>query len=144
MQCVAVCHAEAAHQQMLAVALMYSDGSDFQPFDVLNFEAAESSAEVGDCSIDNPCPPNNFCNFDGGSSGRCEACTDCGAPDGCFDCGLPDAGAADCRDMCTGTYLDGDRVLCSLTNVCPIGHFCNFDHGYETVSYTHLTLPTKA
>ena len=136
-QCVAVCHSEEAHQQMLAVALQYDDINDsegFQNFDILNFENAESSAEIGACSIDNPCPPNNFCNFDDGDEGRCEACVGCDAPVGCGDCGLPVAGAADCADMCTGDR--NGRIMCSYpNNPCPDAQFCNFDHGGDIGGY---------
>ena len=45
-----------------------------------------------------------FCNFDGGETGFCEMCLDCGVPDdswaGCTECGLPGAGAADCTASC--------------------------------------------
>ena len=52
------------------------------------------------CSVENPCPAGSFCNFDGGDSGRCEMCSDCGGLSGCYDCGLPTAGGDDCMAAC--------------------------------------------
>ena len=53
------------------------------------------------CTIAGPCADGFFCNFDGGTTGRCEACDDCdGYNGGCGSCGLPAEGAADCSAMC--------------------------------------------
>jgi hypothetical protein len=142
-QCVQISHSEEGHQQMLNVLLQYTSGCDtvaanctWTTFDVLEFSAG-AGQEVGACSIYNPCPTGAFCNFDGGNTGRCEACGDCGAPDGCDTCGLPSAGAADCTDACssspqgqhglhTGSYCDADST-------CPPGMFCNFDGDVQGV-----------
>ena len=104
--CVEVCHSEAGHQQMLTVLLQYSadSGNSWDTFDVLQFENdSGSDSSTSGCSVDDPCPWGGFCNFDGGDTGRCEACGDCGGPDvdACNDCGLPTAGAADCVSACT-------------------------------------------
>jgi len=66
-----------------------------------------------------------FCNFDGGETGFCEMCLDCGVPDdswaGCTSCGLPGAGAADCTASCNA---DPDIMYSSewrITNGDTIG-----------------------
>ena len=57
------------------------------------------TAAKGSCTNENPCSGNQFCNFDDGSSGKCERCSDC-APQ-CGMCGLPDKGVDDCFNWCT-------------------------------------------
>ena len=44
----------------------------------------------------------SFCNFDFGSTGTCEDCSEFSERDACFDDGLPMAGANDCAQRCFG------------------------------------------
>lgn len=73
--------------------------------------------------IDPPCSEvGQFCNFDAGLHGFCEACTE--HPDACDDLGLPESGTVDCTSRCAVPKE------CSNTNPCTEGYyFCNFDYG---------------
>jgi hypothetical protein len=119
-------------------------GADECPLATGCAQQADMVAQV--CSEHNPCPPNHFCSYESedfeavpGESwhraetarGHCMTCVAFNAPAGCATAeGLNTAGRADCRDMCSGAYLEGDRQLCTETNPCPdYSHFCNFDHG---------------
>ena len=82
------------------------------------------------CSTHNPCPPNHFCSFENEeqeegrpeiATGHCLTCVSHNAPAGCTQASnLNEAGKADCRDMCSGTYmhsdpdLDNPRMLCTV------------------------------
>ena len=82
------------------------------------------------CSTHNPCPPNHFCSFENEeqeegrpeiATGHCLTCVSHNAPAGCTQASnLNEAGKADCRNMCSGTYmhsdpdLDNPRMLCTV------------------------------
>ena len=56
-----------------------------------------------------------FCNFDFGSTGKCEACSGFSARSDCGSAGLPAAGAKDCSSRCFGeiTACKNVYLLCS-------------------------------
>ena len=75
-----------------------------------------------DCHFGYGCAADEFCNFDGGSYGSCEKCSD---EDHC-DRGLPEAGEADC-EACCGIKKESKRdnvglliliIVCSVMGVC--------------------------
>ena len=71
---------------------------------LVDFEGSLGSGQS--CSSDQPCPGGEFCNFDFGNSGSCEACSSCPV---CADCGLPGAGADACLASCaTGSVWYGN------------------------------------
>ena len=75
-----------------------------------------------ECGFGYACAADEFCNFDGGSYGSCEKCSD---EDHC-DRGLPSAGEADC-EACCGIKKESNRdnvglliliIVCSVMGVC--------------------------
>jgi len=67
---------------------------------------ADDDAEAEDvspgifCSTEVECSGNQYCNFDNGSEGECEACGDYESIDACDDSGLPTDGAVACKAKC--------------------------------------------
>jgi len=53
----------------------------------------------GDCSINSPCPNEEFCNYDYKISGFCEDCPT--NESSCLDMGLPINGVTDCKSVCS-------------------------------------------
>jgi len=51
----------------------------------------------GECSNEDACPEDQFCNYDYTTSGSCE---DCALNDLCDNIGLPSLGVADCQSIC--------------------------------------------
>jgi hypothetical protein len=69
------------------------------------------------CTTAGPCADGFFCNFDGGTTGICEACDDCdGYNGGCGTCGLPAEGEADCSAMCGTSVTVPSGSTCADLN----------------------------
>lgn len=58
-----------------------------------DIESRPTCESSGDCA-------GGFCNFDEGSHGYCELCSNFDSPEQCHEDGLPDKGADECRDVC--------------------------------------------
>merc|ERR1719506_1765215 len=85
-------------------------------------------------------PHEWFCNYDYGTTGFCETCSDVpegGGPHGCENWGLPAAGALDCVDKCCpGKSFDPPDNADGTKNVgcgCEVAGdwFCNYDYGTQ-------------
>jgi len=60
-----------------------------------------NSDNYGECSVDSPCPNDEFCNFDFDSSGFCKGCP---TDESFLDIGLPSKGSENCQSTCDTQY----------------------------------------
>ena len=113
--CVQLCHAAWANQQVTDVNIQFNDGAGWIDFETYYFDVAvmDDGVQVGGqglsqgthsynigsaCDTAGMCPDGMFCNFDAGSRrSHCEACSDCSV---CDTCGLTAQGESDCSTSC--------------------------------------------
>jgi len=69
---------------------------------------------AANCGVDDPCPNNEFCNFDYETSGFCEDCPT--NESSCLDMGLPINGVTDCKSVCA---TEPTKIV-SQFNVYPV------------------------
>lgn len=76
-----------------------------------------------ECSHSNvACAAGHFCNHDFGHNGFCEPCSNFLRRDDCSHAGfIARSGVTSCENTCFPS--------CSASQRCPVGAFCNFDHG---------------